>query len=190
MTPLRRQNLLRLLKPRHVALIGGRDTVTVAGELARIGYPGPVWPVNPKRGEIGGHPCFARIEDLPEPPDAVFLAIPAEAAIEAVATLERIGAGGVVVYTAGFGETGSPRTTHVPSGCGTGVPDCVSSDIPTSLWAGVAVRDASSKTATPGPSSWIASLIAAARGGGAAGTRSSTHSPALSATRWLCTWPM
>ncbi len=106
MTPLRRQNLLRLLKPRHVALIGGRDTVTVAGELARIGYPGPVWPVNPKRGEIGGHPCFARIEDLPEPPDAVFLAIPAEAAIEAVATLERIGAGGVVVYTAGFGETG------------------------------------------------------------------------------------
>ncbi len=106
MTPLRRQNLLRLLKPRHVALIGGRDTVTVAGELARIGYPGPVWPVNPKRGEIGGHRCFARIENLPEPPDAVFLAIPAEAAIEAVATLERIGAGGVVVYTAGFGETG------------------------------------------------------------------------------------
>ena len=106
MTPLKRQNLLRLLKPRHVALIGGRDAVTVAGELARIGYPGPVWPVNSGRREIGGHPCFARIEDLPEPPDAVFLAIPREAAIEAVATLGRIGAGGVVCYAAGFGETG------------------------------------------------------------------------------------
>jgi len=106
MTPARRQNLLRLLKPRHVALIGGRDAVTVAGELARIGYPGPIWPVNPSRTEIGGHPCFARIEDLPEPPDATFLAIPREAAIEAVATLSRIGAGGAVCYTAGFGETG------------------------------------------------------------------------------------
>ncbi len=106
MTLLRRQNLLRLLKPRHVALIGGRDAVTVAGELARIGYPGPVWPVNSGRREIGGHPCFARIEDLPEPPDAVFLAIPREAAIEAVATLERIGAGGAVCYAAGFGESG------------------------------------------------------------------------------------
>lgn len=106
MTLLRRQNLLRLLKPRHVALIGGRDAATVAGELARIGYPGPVWPVNSGRREIGGHPCFARIEDLPEPPDAVFLAIPREAAIEAVATLERIGAGGAVCYTAGFGECG------------------------------------------------------------------------------------
>ena len=106
MTVLRRQNLLRLLKPRHVALIGGRDAVTVAGELARIGQTGPVWPVNSGRREIGGHPCFARIEDLPEPPDAVFLAIPREAAIEAVATLERIGAGGAVCYAAGFGESG------------------------------------------------------------------------------------
>ncbi|TFG87248.1 MAG: CoA-binding protein, partial [Hyphomicrobiales bacterium] len=107
MNPARRQNLLRLLKPRHVALIGGRDAITVAGELARIGYPGPVWPVNPSRTEIGGHACFARIEDLPEPPDAGFLAIPREAAIEAIANLSRIGAGGVVCYTAGFGETGA-----------------------------------------------------------------------------------
>ena len=81
MTPARRRNLQRLLTPRHIALIGGRDAVTVAGECARIGYSGPVWPVNPKRDEIAGHPCFASIDDLPEAPDAVFLAIPRDGAV-------------------------------------------------------------------------------------------------------------
>jgi len=106
MTPKQRSNLLRLLKPRHVAVIGGRDAETVVGECARIGFSGAVWPVNPKRQEIGGQPCFTRLEDLPEPPDAAFIAVPREAAIESVASLSRMGAGGAVCYTAGFGETG------------------------------------------------------------------------------------
>ncbi len=106
MTPRRRANLQRLLKPRHVALIGGADAVIVAGECARIGFEGPVWPVNPRREEIGGHPCFRSVEELPEPPDAVFLAVPREAAIAALDQLRSIGAGGAVCYTAGFRETG------------------------------------------------------------------------------------
>lgn len=107
MTPKRRANLERLLKPRHVAVIGGRDAETVAAECKRIGFSGPFWPVNPKRSHIGGHPCFASIDALPEAPDAVFLAVPKEAAIEALYKLNAMGAGGVVCYTAGFGETGS-----------------------------------------------------------------------------------
>jgi acyl-CoA synthetase (NDP forming) len=107
MTPKRRANLERLLKPRHVAVIGGRDAETVAAECKRIGFTGPFWPVNPKRSHIGGHPCFTSIDALPEAPDAVFLAVPKEAAIEALQKLSGMGAGGVVCYTAGFGETGS-----------------------------------------------------------------------------------
>ena len=107
MTPQQRINLLRLLKPRHVAVIGGRDAEVCATECARIGFTGPFWPVNPKRPEIGGHRCYASIDDLPEAPDAVFLAIPREPAIEALQKLAAMGAGGVVCYTAGFGETGT-----------------------------------------------------------------------------------
>jgi acyl-CoA synthetase (NDP forming) len=106
MTPRRRANLARLLKPRHVAVIGGRDAEVVATECARIGFTGPFWPVNPKRSQIGGHRCFTSVEDLPEPPDAVFLAVPREAAIGTLEKLSTMGAGGVVCYTAGFGETG------------------------------------------------------------------------------------
>lgn len=112
MSPERRRNLERLLKPRHVALIGGRDAEIVAGECARIGFAGPIWPVNPNRTTIGGHRCYACIEDLPEAPDAVFLAVPREAAIDAVARLRAIGAGGIVCYTAGFGELGAGEGSH------------------------------------------------------------------------------
>ena len=107
MNPVRRRNLRRLLKPRHVAVIGGREAETVAGECARIGYRGPVWPVNPHRESIGGHRCFRAVEDLPQAPDAAFVAVPREAAIDTVARLVAMGAGGAVCHTAGFAETGA-----------------------------------------------------------------------------------
>lgn len=107
MTPEQKTNLKRLFQPRHVAVIGGTDAVTVATECHRIGYSGPFWPVNPKRESIGGHRCYASVDDLPEPPDACFVAVPIDAAIESMAKLNAMGAGGAVVYTAGFGEIGA-----------------------------------------------------------------------------------
>lgn len=104
MTSALQHNLRRLLRPRHVAVLGGRDAEVVAGECRRIGYEGPFWPVNPKRDTVGGFPCFASIDDLPEAPDAVFVAVPRDQAIESLTKLSAMGAGGAVVYTAGFGE--------------------------------------------------------------------------------------
>ncbi|MDG2296318.1 MAG: acetate--CoA ligase family protein [Paracoccaceae bacterium] len=106
MTPKQRQNFDRLLSPRHIAFIGGRDALIAIGEAKRRGFKGEYWPVNPRREELGGFPCFADIDALPEAPDAVFLAIPAPAAVAAVDTLREIGAGGIVCYTAGFKEAG------------------------------------------------------------------------------------
>ncbi len=107
----RRNNLKRLLKPRHIAVIGGRDAQTVIGECDRIGFAGQVWPVNPKRQEIGGRQCFASVGDLPEAPDAAFVAVRRDQAIDVTGQLARMGAGGVVVYAAGFAETGPAGAT-------------------------------------------------------------------------------
>ncbi len=106
MTPEQEQNFERLLRPRQIAFVGGADAIVAIGEARRRGYAGTLWPVNPRRSEMAGLPCFASLDDLPCGPDAVFLAIPAEPAIEAVGRLAAMGAGGVVCYTAGFGETG------------------------------------------------------------------------------------
>ena len=107
MTAQRQKNLRRLLRPRHVALVGGGDVATVINECRRIGYSGALWPVNPKRKDIAGIPCFANIDALPDAPDATFLAVPKQAVIDITARLAQRGAGGVVCYTAGFSELGS-----------------------------------------------------------------------------------
>lgn len=106
MTPARRANLERLFAPRHAAFLGGRDAEIAVGEARRIGFRGAIWPVNPRRETMGGVPCFASLDALPEAPDAVFLAVPAPAAVETAKALAAMGAGGIVCYTAGFREGG------------------------------------------------------------------------------------
>lgn len=107
MDPVLHANMTRLFNPRHIAFIGGRDAEVAMHEAARIGFSGQIWPVNPRRPTLGGHRCFASVHDLPEPPDAVFLAVPAAAAVETVDMLRQNGAGGIVCYTAGFREAGA-----------------------------------------------------------------------------------
>ncbi len=99
------ENLRRLLSPRHIAFIGGSDAEFSARQCAQQ-FDGPVWGVNPNRETLGGVPCYNRVEDLPQAPDAVFMAVPRAAATETLRQLNQIGAGGVVCFTAGYGELG------------------------------------------------------------------------------------
>ncbi len=98
--------LRRLLRPKTIAVVGGREAEIVAEQCDRLGYDGTIWPVNRKRDGIAGRACFGRLEDLPGPPDAAFVAIPAEPTIEAVELLAAMGAGGAVCFASGFREVG------------------------------------------------------------------------------------
>ena len=101
-----RSNLARLLSPRSLVVMGGREAAEVIRQCERIGFTGDIWPVNPKRPEIAGRKTFAALADLPGVPDAAFIAVPREATIEAVAALAQMGAGGAVCYASGFAEVG------------------------------------------------------------------------------------
>ncbi|MDO8983682.1 acetate--CoA ligase family protein [Cypionkella sp.] len=107
MTTKRSENLRRLLSPRHIAFVGGRDAEVAIHEAERIGFQGQIWPVNPRRETLAGYRCYPSVDDLPEAPDGCFLAVPAAAAIATTAKLAARGAGGIVCYTAGFREAGS-----------------------------------------------------------------------------------
>ena len=106
MRPAQRENFRRLLTPRHIAFVGGRDAAIAIREARRRGFAGLMWAVNPKRDTLEGVACVPTIADLPEPPDAVYLAIPAAAVTGALGQLAAMGAGGVVCFSAGFKETG------------------------------------------------------------------------------------
>jgi acyl-CoA synthetase (NDP forming) len=106
MNEKRRLNLRRLLKPRSVALVGGRTLAPSVEMLRRAGFEGRIDIVNPSHAEIAGIACVPTIDDLPEAPDAAFLNVNRHLTIEAVAALARRGAGGAVCFAAGFGEMG------------------------------------------------------------------------------------
>ena len=102
----RLKNLDRLLSPKHVAVFGGKDAEIVISQCIKRGFKGEIWPVNPKRSHINGIKCFSSIKDLPTGPDASFIAVPREPAIEIVRELNLRKSGGGVCYTAGFKEIG------------------------------------------------------------------------------------
>lgn len=103
----RRANLGRLLYPRRMAFVGGGQAERTLATLRLQPFAGAVDVVHPKRAEMSGYPCVPRISDLPEPPDAVFLAVNADATIEALQELRAMGAGGAVCYASGFSEIGA-----------------------------------------------------------------------------------
>lgn len=96
--------LSRLLRPRSLALVGGKAAEEAVRQCRALGFAGPIWPVNPKRAEMAGLPCFADMASLPSAPDAVFIAAPAPATIALASDLG--GTGGAICYAADFAESG------------------------------------------------------------------------------------
>lgn len=96
--------LARLLRPRHLAVFGGRFAEEVIRQSERIGFAGEVWPVNPGRETLAGRRCYPDVDSLPDAPDASFVAVPRETNVEIVDALSSRGAGGAVCYAAGFAE--------------------------------------------------------------------------------------
>jgi len=100
-----RPGLERLFRPKTVAVIGGGAwCANVVEQCRKIGFAGEVWPVHPSRSELAGRRTYARIEDLPEAPDATFIGINRHATVDAVRTLAARGAGGAVCFASGFSE--------------------------------------------------------------------------------------
>ncbi len=107
-------DLTALLEPRSIAVVGATDREDSYGgnvlrNLERAGFAGPVWGVNPNREQVLGRECVPSVADLPEPVDALVVAIPAAAVAEAVRAGAELGCGGAVVLSAGFAEVESGR---------------------------------------------------------------------------------
>ena len=101
-----RDNLKRLLAPRHLAFVGGRSMARALKRCAEGGFGGELWLVNPQHDSLEGIPCVARVADLPHAPDAVFIATNRELTLQCVAELAARGAGGAICYASGFAESG------------------------------------------------------------------------------------
>ena len=74
--------------------------------LLKMGYPGQVYAINPKGGEVMGLPVYRRLRDVPGTVDHVVSCIPAEQTLQLLEDCRHLGVKVVQLYSAGFAETG------------------------------------------------------------------------------------
>ncbi|NIQ40443.1 MAG: hypothetical protein GTN81_17940 [Proteobacteria bacterium] len=101
----------RVFNPRSVAVIGASEIPGKAAErrtrsLIEGGYGGKIYLINPKRPEIFSRKAYPSILDIDGPVDLVMVVIAPHLVSSAVADSIKMGAKGVIIITAGLGETG------------------------------------------------------------------------------------
>ena len=105
-------DLTRLFAPRSAALVGATDHPTSFGgrvfqQMTGFGYPGKIYPVNPRLKEIYGLTCYPGLKDLPETPDHVGIVVSVQRVFDVLADCAAIGVPFATVYTGGFSESGT-----------------------------------------------------------------------------------
>jgi acetate---CoA ligase (ADP-forming) len=102
----------RLLRPRHVAIIGASGDPTKLtgrpiGYLKKYGFSGQIFPVNPRLSEIGDLTCYPDIQSLPTAPDVGLVLLGSDRAEQAVRDLAARGTAAAIVLASGYGEAGA-----------------------------------------------------------------------------------
>jgi acetate---CoA ligase (ADP-forming) len=104
--------LTPLLAPRSVAIFGAsNDPGRISGRALRYfleaGYSGALYPINPNREVVQGVPAYPDLGAVPGPVEFALVAVPASLATAALEASIAKGVRAVVMFTAGFAETGA-----------------------------------------------------------------------------------
>ena len=96
----------RLLRPKSIAVLGSVWAENVITQCRKMAFDGEIWPVHPRKSEIGGQKAYASLADLPAVPDATFIGVNRHATLDVVKELSALGAGGAVCFASGWSEAG------------------------------------------------------------------------------------
>ncbi|MBW1973627.1 MAG: acetate--CoA ligase family protein [Deltaproteobacteria bacterium] len=106
------ENVLnRIFHPKSIAVIGASEVPGKAAErrtrsLIEGGYKGKIFLINPKREKLFNRKAYPSILDINDEVDLVMVVIPPKFISQAVKDSVKMGAKGIVIITAGLGETG------------------------------------------------------------------------------------
>ncbi|MBN1615593.1 MAG: acetate--CoA ligase family protein [Deltaproteobacteria bacterium] len=102
-----------MLAPKSIAVIGASRSksqeeswMSLMGVIARFGYQGRLYPINPKADEIDGYKAYPDLGSLPEPADLVIVSVAAPRVPAALRDCVASGHRNVHIFAAGFKETG------------------------------------------------------------------------------------
>jgi 3-hydroxypropionyl-CoA synthetase (ADP-forming) len=108
------ESLERLFKPRSVAILGASPTPGRIGHgilksLMASGFPGSLYPINPKYSEVMGLRSYGSLMEVPGIVDLAVMAIPVSALPKAVSECISKAVGNVVIISGGFKELGGSK---------------------------------------------------------------------------------
>jgi len=97
--------------PKSIAVVGasreeGKTGREILANILADGFQGKVFPVNPKATEVEGLPCYPDLASIGEAPDLVVVVVPASIVPAVAEQCAAVGAGGIIIITAGFKEVG------------------------------------------------------------------------------------
>ncbi len=106
------ESLDSLFHPKSFAVVGAASDLNRLGGIPlrltmRYGFPGPIYPINPRRDEIAGLKCYPDVASLPEAPEFALICTPREDVLPALAQCAERGVKAAAVITSGFAETGA-----------------------------------------------------------------------------------
>ncbi len=104
-------SLTPIFKPKSVAVIGastapGKLGHDILANLKNGGFPGALYPINPKADEILGLKVYKGIVDTPAAPDLAVVVIPARIVAATLKQCAEKGVKAAIVITGGFAEAG------------------------------------------------------------------------------------
>ncbi|HUF77931.1 MAG TPA: acetate--CoA ligase family protein, partial [Thermoanaerobaculia bacterium] len=107
-----RESLRPIFEPRTVAVVGAsrnRDSIgfSLVHNLVVHELSGTIFPVNPHADSIHSLKAYPSVSAIPDPVDLAVVAVPKGAVKAVVEECLAAGVRGLVVITAGFGETGA-----------------------------------------------------------------------------------
>ena len=104
-------SLQTFFNPKSVAIIGasrqkGKVGYEILVNLVAGGYPGKIYPINPKADEIEGIKVYPDLASIGETPELVVIIVPAQFVAGMLEECAKVNVKSVVIITAGFKEVG------------------------------------------------------------------------------------
>jgi len=106
-------DLAGFFKPRSIAIIGVSRSPSSFGGMSfldhflKAGYPGIIYPINPRAADVRGIRAYPDLASLPETPDLAMIAVQAGAVPAVLQECGRLGIRHIHILSAGFGELGT-----------------------------------------------------------------------------------
>ena len=114
-TTFSRHPLDYIFYPRSIAIVGISNDLPKLwirrlyfDSLIQSGFPGKIYLVNPKGGEMAGFPIYRTLSEIPGPVDHVVVSIPARFTPTLMEECRTKGVKVVHMFSSGFAETGEP----------------------------------------------------------------------------------